>query len=1190
MSENQDFFSEGGPIELTSTQRLVFEILSATKSQKYSLANWYLGAIYAATSKYNPDRFSQAAQSLRELLEKLPRVFHESEIQESRTDFRDMRQNLYSRLCSDKKRYGGEWKGNVIDAGLDKTIRCAQRYFELNQLPTRKEQIDSVMSKIDPMNDTLDQGIRLEKSERFHSVWKFFESLAHHKTHTDEETFWQELALTEHIVIDLLAPITAQDQGAIRAILEKPQPEKKDIGSLLELIKRRGANYAYFFNTVDNPMWISPLAAHGFFKKPPNVEAVEDGRIVAPLWWPIFFLQRVSEQSPEQVVEIILGLEQTDNPRILREIFSIASDLKNTELSLRLKPLIMRFLKSPYRWGEEDLIVKVLKKWGSYQGPSRDAAHKIIRYVIAFQRDPKEDEKHSRRKENPEAWNTLLEPSPRFDQWEYQQILEKGVRHVAEHEPYQVACILIDAVASMICLGVHPEDLEKESDQDCSEIWCRRLDEPDCDYQDVKETLVQTLTYACEQVYDKAPEFIDALDQALRKHRWKVFKRLRQHLYTSHPDDQTLPWIREEILDHIDYSKWEHHYEFQLMIRKASEHFGPRLLSEDEQKRILLAILSGPSKEDFRKWTGERYSEEAFRQRQRYFHRMQLNPFTALLSGDVRGYFDELKSEFPAEAVTDDNYSPYGGVTGGMVSYRSPKSAEDLERLTDAELLNYLNDWNEEHQDKDNWLVEINISALAGVFQSFFKEKIVPDGERLFFWLANRDRIARPVYVAAILKAMTELVKEKNSDNLDQWIEFCAWVLSHPDTPRVEGQPEPRDESSEHPDWGSSRRAVVDFIDTCVNKDTDAPIAARDGLADLLRQACCQFDWRLNQERPVLINHDDPITEAINNTRSRALESLVAFGFWVRRHLPEDQLAEVTDILGKRIPVDAKIPLTRPEHALLGKHFENLCSLNRDWAAQQREILFSHANKAVWRDAFGSYVRFNRPDKLTFELLRGEFEYAIENLNVLATENGDGNELIDRLSQHLFIYYLWEVYPLKGNESLLERFYEKTRDDRKRWGQLFNHVGRSLRNSGRELDKTLTHRIISFFDWRFETAESPELQEFTFWLEAECLEPDWRLQSFSKIIDLGLGKDVNLYLEVRTLNKLLQNHLALVVECFAKLTYAMVQGTQMYISTNEAKPILKAGLTAEDPQIRANAERARENLLRLGHFDYLDIE
>ena len=57
--------------------------------------------------------------------------------------------------------------------------------------------------------------------------------------------------------------------------------------------------------------------------------------------------------------------------------------------------------------------------------------------------------------------NTSLEPIPRFDQWEYQQILEKGVRPLAEHEPYQVARILIDAVASMIRLGMHPEDFEK---------------------------------------------------------------------------------------------------------------------------------------------------------------------------------------------------------------------------------------------------------------------------------------------------------------------------------------------------------------------------------------------------------------------------------------------------------------------------------------------------------------------------------------------------------------------------------------------------------------------------------------------------------------------------------------------------------------------------------------------------------
>jgi len=98
------------------------------------------------------------------------------------------------------------------------------------------------------------------------------------------------------------------------------------------------------------------------------------------------------------------------------------------------------------------------------------------------------------------------------------------------------------------------------------------------------------------------------------------------------------------------------------------------------------------------------------------------------------------------------------------------------------------------------------------------------------------------------------------------------------------------------------------------------------------------------------------------------------------------------------------------------------------------------------------------------------------------------------------------------------------------------------------------------------------------------------LQSYSKILDLERGKDVGLSLQVRALNKLLPDHLGLVVECFAKITDSMDQGSQMYILADEAKAILKAGLNAEAPKIRENAQRARENLLRLGRFDYLDVE
>jgi hypothetical protein len=252
------------------------------------------------------------------------------------------------------------------------------------------------------------------------------------------------------------------------------------------------------------------------------------------------------------------------------------------------------------------------------------------------------------------------------------------------------------------------------------------------------------------------------------------------------------------------------------------------------------------------------------------------------------------------------------------------------------------------------------------------------------------------------------------------------------------------------------------------------------------------------------------------------------------------------------------------------------------------ELFFPQASEEIWWCAFSSFIRFNRPNTSTFNVLRCQFEYATEKIDALTNNKSHGESLIDRLAQHLFIYYLWGLYPLLGNKSLLARFYEKTNECRQRWGKLFDYVGRSLANSEGQFDQELVDRIIAFFDWRFDALEPLELREFTFWLEAESLDPSWRLQSYSRILDICSSNDVGLSIQVSALNRLHQNHLALVVECFAKIT--LNQDTQFFVSVDEANPILKAGLAAEDPRIRANAERARETLLRMGRFDFLDVE
>ena len=70
---------------------------------------------------------------------------------------------------------------------------------------------------------------------------------------------------------------------------------------------------------------------------------------------------------------------------------------------------------------------------------------------------------------------------------------------------------------------------------------------------------------------------------------------------------------------------------------------------------------------------------------------------------------------------------------------------------------------------------------------------------------------------------------------------------------------------------------------------------------------------------------------------------------------------------------------------------------------------------------------------------------------------------------------------------------------------------------------------------------------------------------------------------------MLNNHTAKVVECFAKLTGCALEHDTYFLEADEAKTILKAGLESNDENIRENAKRARENLLRHGRFDFLDV-
>ena len=719
------------------------------------------------------------------------------------------------------------------------------------------------------------------------------------------------------------------------------KPTDELVDKALTSIKKVTAR-KYFFSRLENPLWFKPLAKRGCFKSPPKSLRFDDGTIRFPYWPEIRYLKNVCNDLPNEVINLVVNLPKVDNPVIYDGILDIALQL-NGKQSVKLKDKILEYTGMEHQW-QTHRYAELLAHWTEENQTS--AALELSKPLVAFLPDPKSEKKRKQRRDNTDDWRemigTSLYPVSKFSHWEYSNIMSKGIRPLAEKEPYKVACLLIATTADMIRLRTHQEDLDKE--EDYSDAWCNRVHGQDNDHENPEKILVHTLTFACKKVFEKSHDKVVALDEALRKPHWKIFRRLCLHLYAQYPNEETKPWIRELILMHEDYGLWEHRYEFQQMIRRACEHFKEKLFSESERTSIFDAILGGPSKENYRHWLegwlGEEFTEERFKERQQRFHWMQLRPFESILFGKYEDRFRELQDKIN-KPISDEDYPPYKNeVRSGGVFERSPQPPEDLSNLSDEELLTFINDWekSDEYFERDSF-VRINIETLANAFQTVFKESIIPNPVRLKFWMANRDQIERPIYVRVMIYAMQALVKEKNFDQLNEWLTFSEWVLSHPDREH-KGDYKQGDESRKDQTWTNARRAVGDFIGVCLEKDIDVPITAREKFARILEMLCTQYDWNLDKNNPRGLYRKDPLTEGINNTRSRALEDFVKFGFWLRRHKSECEVSEVTTLLARRFSTETDYPLTPPEYAILGKNYLSIYNFNKKWAIAHKSDFF----------------------------------------------------------------------------------------------------------------------------------------------------------------------------------------------------------------------------------------------------------
>jgi hypothetical protein len=246
-----------------------------------------------------------------------------------------------------KKEYAAGWTGEITTK-LAAALQQVERYVELRDSPSRAERTFTGLTKLDPMIQALPGALQQRKLRRFAQVAKKLEQFTHHQCDPDDQDFRDCLAQTEDLILDLLAPITAEDQDELLAIISKGAGVSEgDITRALRLIERRGANFAFFFENLRDPVWLLPLERAGYFKEPTGITPAGEGFVTFPVWWPMVFLRRVAIEAPEKVVQILLEIDATDNPRVLDGILEIAADVP-VEFSIRLEGKIRDYIKQPY--------------------------------------------------------------------------------------------------------------------------------------------------------------------------------------------------------------------------------------------------------------------------------------------------------------------------------------------------------------------------------------------------------------------------------------------------------------------------------------------------------------------------------------------------------------------------------------------------------------------------------------------------------------------------------------------------------------------------------------------------------------------------------------------------------------------------------------------------------------------------
>lgn len=832
----------------------------------------------------------------------------------------------------------------------------------------------------------------------------------------------------------------------------KPTDEQVD-RTVRQLID--GGHYAYFFERLENPLWIEPLMKRGFFRDPPAlIEDVEAGTVTVPMWPESAYLARMAREAPELVLSIIGSLPQTENSRAQEDFVDALLAIPAVDAATVLSR-VLEWTGSQYRFRLPDKLGELMAHFAA--GGATAAALKLAKTVLAVR------------------GTRLAEGRSNYEEWEYGQLLEKYFPAVLAAEPIDAFSLLNNLLRDAI-------ETRKEG-RDYSFIWRPAIEQHEQNHgHAIEDCLIDAIVAASRTILQAQPELIDAVLGDLRRHKLSLFLRLELFIlqeFGGLVPGETSRRLNDRAL--FDDAALKHEYSGLLRSK-----FGT--LSPEVRAEIVGWVREGPDTEDwstaFEKQQGQPPSEEDLTGYRRYWQRDRMAWFGDALPDELAEANRELVDEMgPPEHPTFASYS-----SGGWVGPTSPKTEDELRAMSPQEIVAFMSKW----EPSSEWMSD----SRAGLGRTL--EAVVAGDPVRFAAHAGAFGDLHPTYAGHLFSGLGKSKWEDRAWDWEPVFTLLDSVVAHEDA-----APGSNDDRLDHT-WTSAKLEAVRLLDGAI-RNNGLEFKDRNRVWPILEKLSVHPDptpedvteWEANE----------PWTQSLNSVRGETFHAITQYALWCHRNFGEEERSQGFDAMPEvRAVLDGHL-LFELEHApavrsVYGQFFPWLHLIDKAWASANAATIFPQEPdlKSFWYAAWGAYVLFVPPYDDVLSILHPQYELACERLANLP-EEWERRDLASRLSEHLMIYF-WrgKLDDAKGR-ALLEKFWEIA-PARVR-GNAIRFLGNTLEDRSLEVSDDRRQSLEDLWSQRLSSGASDNAEELSYfgsWFASGRFPAAWSLQKLRETI------------------------------------------------------------------------------------------